>query len=59
MMIRHGRQQVNENLMNHTLMNRAMGLSMVILAYLPLNADCSGGSNATPKPQGQQLSRFS
>jgi len=41
MRIRNGRQQLNGNLMSKTLMNRAIGFSMVFLAGLPLSAGCS------------------
>jgi hypothetical protein len=46
MRIRNGRQQVNENLMNNTSMNRVVGLSMVFLACLPLSVGCSSERSA-------------
>ena len=41
MRIRDERQQLNGSLMSSTSMNRAIGLSMVFLACLPLSAGCS------------------
>ena len=47
MRIRNGRQQLNGSLMSHTSMNRAIGLSMVFLACLPLSAGCSSERSAS------------
>ena len=46
MRIRSGRQPLNGSLMNHTSMNRAMGLSLLFLACLPLSAGCSSERSA-------------
>ena len=47
MRVRNGRQQLNGSLMNNTSMNRAIGLSMVFLACLPLSAGCSSERSAS------------
>ena len=47
MRIRNGRQQLNGSLMNNTSLNRAIGLSMVFLACLPLSAGCNSERSAS------------